>query len=292
MKSIQNILIVGFYIVLIISIPVLTWISGIEHIKQTIWETFFSNLSTGISIALLINLIQWFRIKYITGGRLNAAMRLSEELRRENCLPRCVDSVVQCQKIIKWGLECITEGRRTFAGDKEKFFINAQQQVDVIAFGLRNARELNTPAEVAKSLNNGNYRIRLICPDPDGYAAKHQDLFETPPESRASFEESSETATSIKKLIEWVSQIKTKLNADKKSSIEIKMYSDLPLFFYMRIDSDLFVGPYILGNSSKNSITFHFKKGGKGFDYFEEYFKTTWDTLEMDSSNSNSSNIN
>lgn len=285
MNFIQKNLPIIFYSLLGLSVPFCIWISDFDTFKNTIWHNFFSNLSIGIVIALLINLLQWFKLKYIQGGKISTLIELSEELRKENCLPKCVAPVLNCQKLISWGLEDITDNRRTFSGEQVKFFINAKQQVDVIAFGLRNAREVNPPREVAEAIKRNKCRIRLICPKIDSYTAKNQDLFEAPIESRESFVDqgdANETSKSIEALISWVKNIKDLLPENKKSAIEIKQYASLPLFFYMRIDTTLYVGPYILGISSKSSITYHFKDPGKGFDYFTKYFENTWKIISDD----------
>lgn len=48
----------------------------------------------------------------------------------------------------------------------------------------------------------------------------------------------------------------------------------------MRIDDVLYVDPYMLGRYSKESITFYFGYGGKGFKYFTKYFDDVLDILQ------------
>ena len=78
------------------------------------------------------------------------------------------------------------------------------------------------------------------------------------------------TKKSIEALSEFVRRNKS------LGSIEIKYHENLPLDFYFRIDSYVFVGPYLFGKSGQQTITYAFEKGAMGFAYYANYFEKLW----------------
>ena len=61
-----------------------------------------------------------------------------------------------------------------------------------------------------------------------------------------------------------------------RKKVKIKYHNDLPLDLYFRVDNHVFVGPYLFGKDSQQMITYEFEKGGKGFDYYTNYFDSLW----------------
>lgn len=291
MKIFSDNPLIKFYLILLLSIIILIFLPDIitatltdnrVNWKNTIQSLGF-NLLTGLVVAILLSFIQFIKEKYFKGGRLQTAIELNYRLKKENCFSKCIESELICQKLYQWELYKVTDNRYNFNEIMQKFFVNAEKSIDIIAFGLSRSREINTAADVAKSIKDRNIKIRLICPYPYSHTAEEQDRFEASIDDRSSFSCTHHTKETINGLLGWVNQIQTRLDDGFKNNIDIVHYNELPLFFYMRIDNDLYVGPYILGRSSKDAITFHFRNGGKGFEYFTKYFEMTWKFLSSDS---------
>ena len=51
----------------------------------------------------------------------------------------------------------------------------------------------------------------------------------------------------------------------------------MPQDFYFRVDSALFIGPYLHGVTSQQTLSMEFAGSGDGFRYWTAYFKTLWD---------------
>ena len=55
----------------------------------------------------------------------------------------------------------------------------------------------------------------------------------------------------------------------------------MPLDFYCKIDDNLYVGPYLYGKESQQTISYRFSPNGKGFKYYSNYFETLWNSPMM-----------
>jgi hypothetical protein len=61
-------------------------------------------------------------------------------------------------------------------------------------------------------------------------------------------------------------------------SIEIRLYRALPLINIFRIDDDLFWGPYLLEDQSRNYPTLLVRSPGWLFQRLEQHFEMLWST--------------
>ena len=136
--------------------------------------------------------------------------------------------------------------------------------VDGIAFGLskfRSQQNKRVEACLKRGLN-----FRFITMNPDSPFLSQRDKEEDKAEGT--------TKDSIEKLVKWADA----LNRQKYSGrIIIKAYNCMTLDFYWRLDDELFIGPYWLGEDSSTTITYKFKEGGKGFSRYSEYFERLWE---------------
>ena len=55
----------------------------------------------------------------------------------------------------------------------------------------------------------------------------------------------------------------------------------MTLDFYWRIDDELYVGPYLYGIPSQQTITYKFVNGGMGFKLYSEYFESLWNNDKL-----------
>ncbi len=51
----------------------------------------------------------------------------------------------------------------------------------------------------------------------------------------------------------------------------------MTLDFYWRMDGELYVGPYLYGMSSQETVTYKFDEGGEGFKIYSDYFEKIWE---------------
>ncbi|MEL5898512.1 hypothetical protein AAGC94_10580 [Clostridium sporogenes] len=83
-----------------------------------------------------------------------------------------------------------------------------------------------------------------------------------------------EISKSIIDLKKWIEELKK----DEKhfKQIEIKYYDTLPLDLYFRLDKKVYIGPYLYGKQSQQTISYSFDKGGKVYEYYKDYFNDLW----------------
>ncbi|MBI4027224.1 MAG: hypothetical protein HY360_19725 [Verrucomicrobia bacterium] len=170
--------------------------------------------------------------------------------------------------LFKFGLIKAFEARQVRI--KEEYvdrLVVACERIDVIAFGLNAFRE-DFLQEFPKWMQRASVRILLLDPEFPTAAqswAKLKDIEEKNPEGKIAGE--------VKKFVEDAGHLMKK-NGDHEFAI--RLYHCSPSINIFRIDDDLFWGPYLVGEQSRNSPTFLVKRGGILFDRFVTQFERIW----------------
>ena len=224
-------------------------------------------------------------------------------------------NIHKCPDLQQWGIVQISDNRRTLENHPDsstnykKVIEQTVNNLDIIGFGLSNFRDNNKPEDILERiLKYESLKIRIIAPSIDNIFIKYQDNFEI----EQVFSEHSDddsTRKSIIKLKQWYEKLssddflmdranhmisgrKSKARDKKreqlindlrkrvKEQVEIRYHYGLPLYYYMRMDNKIFVGPYEKGKKSKDTITFEFEHESKSSIYFSEYFERVWKLLE------------
>ena len=139
-------------------------------------------------------------------------------------------------------------------------------QYDLLAHGLKSLRETETKV-VKEALQRGT-KIRILTVDPSVRELETVDRKEKKP--------LGSTSDSIRQLIKWADT----LNEQYPGKCKIKLANYLPNEYFCREDNYIYVGPYQYGKESQRVITMEFKKRGKGFEYYEQYFNDLWNDPE------------
>lgn len=169
----------------------------------------------------------------------------------------------------RWGVDKIfrTRAEKNYESDRilESHSI---KRLDGIAFGLRSFRTQRTN-DIINCLKNGA-KIRLLVMNP------HSDFVIQ--RSREEHESDDSIAKSIEELIEWAKDVGSRSN---NGSIQVKLYNSMTLDFYWRIDDCMYVGPYLYGVPSQQTITYKFNQNGLAFKQYEDYFERLWNNEEL-----------
>ena len=166
----------------------------------------------------------------------------------------------QYEVFVDWKIKSIYSSRAIANLTIDTYQEHAKKRVDIIAFGLSSWRQANE--QIIDAMLNRNVRIRIITMDPNCEILPIRDRMEGKPEGY--------TKESILQLQEFFGK------TSKRKNVKIKYHKELPLDFYFRVDDHIFVGPYIFGKDSQQMITYEFEKGGKGFEYYSDYFESLW----------------
>ena len=162
-----------------------------------------------------------------------------------------------------WGIVKVYSERGTATIGSNKL---PRNNLDFIAFGLKHFRaQFANSEKLLDNIKNGLH-IKILTLHPESKYVKEQQQLEN----------SDGLKGDITDLVEWVEKMRDRLSADCKGSIEVRMYDNLPLNFYCRADSRIWVGPYPPGELSNNAITYEFRLDSKGGERYEQCFQDYW----------------
>lgn len=166
--------------------------------------------------------------------------------------------------IDKWGVEAIYKTRAEMNSSTNVALSNCKDEIEIIAFGLKGFRETQT--EEIKRLISKKVTIKILTLSPESKSLQLVDEREG--------QVIGATKKSIQDLVKWCEDLNEKT---KKPCIEIKFYDGLPLDFYFRVDDHVYVGPYLKGISSQQTISYEFTTG-EGYKYWVNYFNMQWNS--------------
>ena len=170
------------------------------------------------------------------------------------------DDKEETAELTTWGLQKIHDERRTATFPPNKCPTN---KLDYIAFGLKHFRSAKGyEAQLLRNIRRGLH-VRILTLHPNSEFVRKQEKFEN----------AVGLKSEIEMLIKWVKDMRSKLGSSTKGSIELKFYNCIPLHFYCRADSQIWVGPYLPGIASNNAITYEFTQILKVENYMKIPFR-------------------
>lgn len=164
----------------------------------------------------------------------------------------------------KWGIVNFFETRSEQNVATAAGFPDLKIQYDQIAFGLKSLRDAKGK-KFEDKVRNG-LRIRILTMNPNSLYLKERE--------RVEGKQEGEIRQTIFQLEQWINNLKA--ISPNPDNVQIKYYDSLPLIYYCRQEDDLFVGPYLYGKESQQTITYQFNNIGLGFRYYSEYFELLW----------------
>lgn len=166
-----------------------------------------------------------------------------------------------------WGLYSIDESRAQMNYFIGQNLENVTDHLDIIAYGLKSFRESKRKL-INEKVKHG-LEIRIITVNPNYEYLSQKDVDEK--------KLKDSTKESIKQLCRWI----VELQKIKGSKVKIKFCKTLPTEVYFRVDDYIYTGPYQCGRESQRTITMEYRRPGKGFDYYKDYFDTLWNDVEF-----------
>jgi len=163
-----------------------------------------------------------------------------------------------------WGLESIFETRQEMNRSTDTAFEYLEKNLDIIAWGLKSFRDAKDKIVREKVERGLKIRFVTLHPDSEYVKQREKDEKEVPGQIRL-------TITNLQEWIESLQKI-----APKPENIQVKYYNSLPEDFYFRVDDHIFIGPYLYGISSQQTISYEFKSPSKGALYYRDYFERLW----------------
>lgn len=168
------------------------------------------------------------------------------------------------QIYMEWGIADIYQTRSQMNSHTATVYPHMKKEFHQIAFGVKSLRDAYDSLFVEK-VKKG-LKIKFITIHPDSKFLLEREKVEN--------KQPGEIRKTIIDLISWIEKLQK--IAKKSENIEIKFYDSIPLDFYSKIDDNLYVGPYLYGKESQQTISYRFSPTGKGYKYYVEYFDYLW----------------
>lgn len=168
-----------------------------------------------------------------------------------------------------WGLKEIFETRQKMNVRINEIWDDLTNELDIIGFGFKSFRDAQTNSMIEKVKKGLKLRVLTINPFSPFVKQREKDELQI--------------IGSIKKTIidleKWITKLKE--NSNNQDNVQLKFYNSLPIDFYWRQEDKLYVGPYLYGIGSQQTITFEYQKGTKGYRFYRNYFENLWENEDF-----------
>jgi hypothetical protein len=149
----------------------------------------------------------------------------------------------------------------------------AHERIDILGFGLRALREDYSP--VAFQTWRSRAHVRILILDPTFPTAAHsyaaqRDLEEHNPDGTIGADSKA-----------FVQSALIVLNQAGPHPFEVRLYRCLPSVNIFRVDDELFWGPYLVEQQSRNLPTFLVRSGGIVFSELVRHFEAIWASNQL-----------
>lgn len=166
--------------------------------------------------------------------------------------------------IEKWGVTGIFRTRSNMNEFSNMDLEKNEYKLDIIAFGLKGFR--HSKDELILMKVKKGMKLRIITIHPESKFLKEREKVEGCIDG--------EIKNTIIQLDEWVKKLQEYQTMEDQ--VKIKYYNSLPLDFYFGMDKSIYIGPYLYGIDSQQTISFAFKCNSEGYDYYTNYFEKRW----------------
>lgn len=165
------------------------------------------------------------------------------------------------------GLDGIFNYRSVRIKDEYDDRIRKAKRIDVVGYGLGSLLE-DYSKDFAAWSQRAKVRVVAIDPDAPSAATSYADARDIE-EGR----EAGKTRSDVGRLIKFVSE-DTQI---KKDNFELRLSNSIPSINVMILDDEIFWGPYLLAEQSRNTFTMTVRKGGFLFEALENHFLQMWE---------------
>ena len=142
----------------------------------------------------------------------------------------------------------------------------ASEAIDIMGFGLSHLRE-----DYGEAFDRWAERavVRLLVLDPE-FPEKRSRLADLRDVEEGN--SAGDIATDVEKLVKTCRH----LLVERPERFQVRLYRCLPSINFFRIDEEIFWGPYLIGDVSRNMPTFLMSKHGKLSRKLMEHFERIW----------------
>lgn len=164
------------------------------------------------------------------------------------------------------GIIKILKARSVVIRDEYTARIEAAKNIDIIGYGLSAFREDYKDKFAEFSKTKG---LRILVPHPD-FPSRNSSFCHI--RDSEEFSHDGKIEADIKA---FISQYKENKNIDR-NNFQIRYMKTIPTLNIFRTDDELFFGPYIVGEASRNTFTFIVNRRGFLYESLTEHFDKIW----------------
>lgn len=164
------------------------------------------------------------------------------------------------------GLQRIFPTRSVSIRDEYHSRLRNAKEVDILGFGLSSFREDYGNKFAELSLNT-SFRILLLDPD-----------FPSPANSVATIRDREEGNNDgdIKRDVDAFESAVRRSTSLVKAKFRVRRLTALPSINIFRVDDEIFWGPYLISDQSRNMPTLLVRRGGFLYDQIKSHFENLW----------------
>lgn len=171
------------------------------------------------------------------------------------------------RRLIEMGIVTVFPARSVpIRPEYERRFSNARQHIDFLGFGLRALRE-DFLADFENWLAHAPIRVLLVDPEAPARRWHYTD--------QRDLEEGNDVGSIARDVRNFVTAT-VGIKRAWPERFEVRLYQSVPAVNVCRIDDDVFWGPYLMGEQSRNTPTFLVARTGPMFNLLTSHFEQIW----------------
>jgi hypothetical protein len=144
--------------------------------------------------------------------------------------------------------------------------LNNAKRIDLIGYGLSAFRE-DYLQEFASWSRRADIRVLVIDPDFPSKSKSLADIRDA---------EEKRPIGEIRKAVESFERELAGLANLDRARFQLRRMATIPAINLLRIDDEIFWGPYLMAEQSRNAPTLLVRRGGFMFDVLVNHFEATW----------------
>ena len=169
------------------------------------------------------------------------------------------------------GLQRIFATRSVSIREEYHSRLRNAKEVDILGFGLSSFRQ-DYGSKFAELSRRTSFRILLLDPE-----------FPSPTESIASIRDREEgnAAGNIRRDVEAFEDAVRRAEGLLKRNFRVRRLTALPSINIFRVDDEIFWGPYLIADQSRNMPTLLVRRGGFLYDSIKTHFEQLWESAQF-----------
>jgi len=168
------------------------------------------------------------------------------------------------EMIDRWGIIGIFHTRSTMNTRADITLNELTGELDLMGYGFQAFRHARGDT-IERKVRDG-LRVRILTVNPYSQCVRDRE--------QAEGQVPNQISQTILDLEEWVKKLRS--ISKRPDTVQIKFCEAPIIQSYYRQDNYVYTGPYLHGKPSQQTISFEYRKGGLGYEYWALHFEDLW----------------